>query len=77
MRRLTTLSLYTFAILAMVARLQKDLDRGLLGQEQRLLLAYMVEEMKESRRGCWKLWNTKKERIASEIYRWVRGSVSE
>ena len=77
LRRFTTLSLYTFAILAMVARMQKDLDRGLLTDESRLLLAYMVEEMKECRRRCLKLWNTKKERIGAEIYRWVRGSVSE
>uniref|UniRef100_A0A832EJX3 Acyl-CoA dehydrogenase n=1 Tax=Desulfacinum infernum TaxID=35837 RepID=A0A832EJX3_9BACT len=77
LRRFTTLSLYTFAILAMVARMQKDLDRGLLTDESRLLLAYMVEEMKECRRGCLKLWNTKKERIGAEIYRWVRASVSE
>ncbi len=77
LRRLTTLSLYTFAVLAMIARMQKDLDRGLLTGEQRLLLAYMVEEMKECRRGCLKLWNTRKERLAGDIYRWVRGAVSE
>ncbi|MEJ5349293.1 MAG: acyl-CoA dehydrogenase family protein [Desulfosoma sp.] len=77
LRRLTTLSLYTFAILAMLARMQKDLDRGLLQEEHRLLLAYMVEEMKEQRRGCLKLWNTKKERLTANIYRWIRGAVSE
>lgn len=77
LRRLTTLSLHTFAILAMSARMQKDLDRGLLTDESRLLLAYMVEEMKECRRQCLKVWNTKKERLTAEIYRWVRGSVSE
>lgn len=77
LRRLTTLSLYTFAVLAMLARMQKDLDRGLLGDEQRLLLAYMLEEMKECRWRCLRLWNTTKERIAADIYRWVRGAVSE
>lgn len=77
LRRLTTLSLYTFAVLAMIARMQKDLDRGLLNDEQRLILAYMVEEMKECRRGCLKFWNTRKERLAGDIYRWVRGVVSE
>lgn len=77
LRRWTTLSLYTFAVLAMLARLKKDWDRGLLRDEDRLLLAYMVEEMKECRRRCLRLWNTRKERIGAEIYRWVRGSVSE
>ncbi|ROQ90753.1 acyl-CoA dehydrogenase family protein [Desulfosoma caldarium] len=77
LRRLTTLSLYTYAILAMVARMQKDLDRGLLTDESRLLLAYMVEEMKACRRQCLRLWNTRKERLTGEIYRWVRGAASE
>ncbi|SHF58458.1 acyl-CoA dehydrogenase family member 9 [Desulfacinum infernum DSM 9756] len=72
LRRLTTLSLYTYAILAMLARMQKDLDRGLLSTEHRLLLDYMLQEMKERRRSCLRLWNTRKERLAARIFRWIR-----
>ncbi|SMC22428.1 acyl-CoA dehydrogenase family member 9 [Desulfacinum hydrothermale DSM 13146] len=72
LRRLTTLSLYTYAILAMLARMQKDLDRGLLSTEHRLFLDYMLEEMKECRRSCLRLWNTRKEKISARLFRWER-----
>ncbi len=60
LRRVTTLSLYTFGILSVLAKISKDLKAGVRNSSNLNLLRYLLEEAKEARCSCKRTLDTKK-----------------
>lgn len=69
MRRVNTLSLYTFGILALLARMTSQYPSNRAPQEDRNILGYFVEEAREARRENRRFWSTEKERWHVRIMR--------
>ncbi|MGA2225196.1 MAG: hypothetical protein ABSH41_12230, partial [Syntrophobacteraceae bacterium] len=69
LRRITTLSLYTFGILALLSRVdQKQKAKGLEPVDARILECF-VAEAKEARRQNRRFFDSKKERLNSALFR--------
>ncbi len=68
LRRITTLSLYLFAILAAIARISQDLRNGKQGQLDLDLLAFFLEEARESRVKNRRVIDTPKEKLGAIIF---------
>jgi len=69
LRRITTLSLYLFGLLALLARLTSDHKAGRLRQEDLHVLHYFLEEAKEARDKNRRLFFSKKEALHDRIFR--------
>jgi len=69
LRRITTLSLHTFGILALLAENDRKLKAGRLETRDLRILEYFVAEAKESRRKNFRLFDSKKERLNSALFR--------
>ncbi len=69
LRRITTLSLYTFGILALLSEMdQKQKSKGLEPTDLRILECF-VAEAKEARRQNRRFFDSKKERLNSALFR--------
>ena len=69
LRRVTTLSLYTFGILSILAKISKDLKAGVRNSSDLNLLKYFLEEAKEARCSSKRTLNTKKEKLGAAVLR--------
>jgi acyl-CoA dehydrogenase family member 9 len=65
LRRITTLSLYLFAILAVLAKLTAEEKSGRLKKEDLLRLQCLLEEAKEARRSNRRLLDSRKEKLSA------------
>jgi acyl-CoA dehydrogenase family protein 9 len=69
LRRVTTLSLYLFGILAVLAKMTADRRAGILNDGERRLLGYFLEEAEEARQQSAMIFSTKKEKLGAAIFR--------
>jgi acyl-CoA dehydrogenase family protein 9 len=69
LRRVTTLSLYLFGILAVLAKMTADRSAGILNDGERKILGYFLEEAEEAGRESAMVFSTKKERLGAAIFR--------
>ena len=77
LRRITTLSLYTFGVLALLSQVdQKQKTKGLEPKDLRILECF-VAEAKEARRQNRRFFDSKKERLNSALFREMVRSDSE
>jgi len=77
LRRITTLSLYTFGILALLSQMdQKQKAKGIEPVDARILECF-VAEAKEARRQNRRFFDSKKERLNSALFREMARSDSE
>jgi acyl-CoA dehydrogenase family member 9 len=67
LRRVTTLSLYLYGLLAVLAKLASEEKSGLLKKDHLTLLGYFLEEVKESRRQNRGLFDCRKERLTAAV----------
>jgi acyl-CoA dehydrogenase family protein 9 len=67
LRRVTTLSLYIFGILSVVAKISKDLKAGVRNNCDLNLLRYFLEEAKEARCSSKRTFDTKKEKFGAAV----------
>jgi acyl-CoA dehydrogenase family member 9 len=67
LRRITTLSLFLFGLLALLAKLAAEEKTGLLKEEDLLMLQYFLEEAKEARKRNRRFFDSRKERLLSNI----------
>ena len=67
LRRITTLSLYLFGLLALLAKLAADEKAGRLKEEDLLLLQYFLEEAREARKKNRRFFDSRKERLVANI----------
>jgi acyl-CoA dehydrogenase family protein 9 len=74
LRRITTLSVYMFALLAILARADKNGGNGLPRKEDIALLGYLIEEAKEARKQNKRLLDSKREKLHASI---VQGFIRE
>ena len=68
-RRITTLSLYTFGILALLFEADQKQRAGGLESGDVRILEYFVAEAKEERRKNNRLFDSRKERLCSALFR--------
>jgi acyl-CoA dehydrogenase family protein 9 len=71
LRRITTLSLYTFGLLALLCEAERKKTGGVLGKEDLLVLEYFIAEAGEARRKNYRLFDSRKERLGSELFKTV------
>jgi len=69
LRRITTLSLYLFGILAVLAKMTADRREGIFSDGERRILGYFLEEAEEAQRESAMIFSTKKERLGAAIFR--------
>jgi acyl-CoA dehydrogenase family protein 9 len=69
LRRITTLSLYTFGILALLSEADQKLKAGELEAGDLRILECFAAEAKEARRKNSRLFDSKKERLNSALFR--------
>jgi acyl-CoA dehydrogenase family protein 9 len=69
LRRITTLSLYMFGLLAILVRMNADHKLGSVKQEDLNLLRYFMEEAREARAQNRRLFDSKKEKLNEGIIR--------
>jgi len=69
LRRVTTLSLYLYGLLAVLAKLASEQKAGLLKKDDLILLGYFLEEVKESRKQNGRLFDSRKERSTASVAR--------
>jgi acyl-CoA dehydrogenase family member 9 len=67
LRRVTTLSLYLYGLLAVLARLASEENAGQLKKDDLTLLGYFLEEAKESRKQNRKIFDSRKERLTTSV----------
>ena len=68
LRRITTLSLYLFGILALLSRLSGDAGSSTLHEENLRLLDYFVEEAKEASKDARRIFDSRKEILNGRIF---------
>jgi acyl-CoA dehydrogenase family protein 9 len=68
LRRVTTLSLYTFGILSVLAKISKDLNAGVRNSSNLNLLRYLLEEAKVARCSSKRTLDTKKEKLGAAVF---------
>jgi len=69
LRRVTTLSLYLFGLLAVLARISYDVENGQKGQSDLDLLAFFAEEAREVREKNHRILDTRKEKMNAVVFR--------
>lgn len=69
LRRITTLSLYIFGILALLSQADEKQRSGTLEIEDLRIIEYFTAEARETRRNNFRLFDSKKERIISALFR--------
>jgi acyl-CoA dehydrogenase family member 9 len=67
LRRVTTLSLYLYGLLAVLAKLSSEENAGLLKKEDLTLLGFFLEEVKESRKQNRRIFDSRKERLTTSV----------
>lgn len=72
LRRISTLSVYCFGILCVLAKISADSRAGLDSKENIKLLSYYIEEARETRRGSVKYFDTAMERLSGSIFKSIR-----
>ncbi len=72
LRRVTTLSLYTFGILSVLAKISKDHKAGVLSSSDLNLLRYFLEEAKEARYSSKRTFDTKKEKLGTAVFHEIK-----
>jgi acyl-CoA dehydrogenase family protein 9 len=68
LRRITTLSLYLFGILALLSRLSGDPGPSTLHEENLRLLDYFVEEAREASKDARRIFDSRKEILNGRIF---------
>ncbi len=68
-RRITTLSLYTFGLLALIRETDIKHKAGVVGAEELRILQYFTAEAKQARKDNNKLFDSRKERVASALFK--------
>ena len=68
LRRVTTLSLYAFGILSVLAKISGDLKSGVPNSGDLNLLRYFLEEAKEARCNSTRIFDTKKEKLGAAVF---------
>jgi acyl-CoA dehydrogenase family protein 9 len=68
LRRVTTLSLYTFGVLSVLAKISGDLKSGVPDSGDLNLLRYFLEEEKEARCNSKRIFDTKKEKLGAAVF---------
>jgi acyl-CoA dehydrogenase family protein 9 len=69
LRRITTLSLYTFGLLALLSEAGQKREAGELRARDLLIMESFVTEAKEARRQNRRLFDSKRERLDSALFR--------
>ncbi|MGC9195625.1 MAG: acyl-CoA dehydrogenase family protein [Syntrophobacteraceae bacterium] len=69
LRRITTLSLYTFGLLALLRQTEIKQKAGALHAEDSILLQYFIAETKMARKANRRLLDSRRERLTSALYR--------
>jgi acyl-CoA dehydrogenase family protein 9 len=69
LRRITALSLYTFGLLALLSEARRKQKASALGKKDLCILEYFVAEAKEARRRDYRLFDSKRERLSSELFK--------
>lgn len=67
LRRVTTLSLYLYAIIAMLAKVESARKSGRNISADLDVLAYFLEEARQARKLNWRLFSTRRERLHQKI----------
>ena len=68
LRRVTTLSLYVFAIVSVLAKISRDLKKDVRNNSDLKLLRYFLEESKEAGCASKRIFDTKKEKLAAAVF---------
>ncbi len=76
-RRITTLSLYMFGILALLAKMREDEAAGKLSRDDLHVLEYFVREARAARRQNRHFFDSKKERLDAVVFRDLDDAVGE
>lgn len=69
LRRITTLSMYAFGVLAATAKIAADRAEGIANPEELHLLEYFLEEAKEARKANRRILASRKEKLSDLIYK--------
>lgn len=77
LRRITTLSLYTFGLLALLRQTDIKHKAGTVEAEDLILLQYFVAEAKTARKANGRLLDSRRERLVSALYQELSKSPSE
>jgi acyl-CoA dehydrogenase family protein 9 len=67
LRRVTTLSYYTYGLLALLAKMEADQKAGSSSEKDLHLLEFFMEEAKEVRKMNNRVWDSRKESLISRI----------
>jgi acyl-CoA dehydrogenase family member 9 len=67
LRRVTTLSLYFYGLVAVLAKLASEEKAGLLKKDDLTLLGYFLEEVEEIRKQNRRLFDSRKERLTASV----------
>jgi acyl-CoA dehydrogenase family protein 9 len=68
LRRITTLSLYTFGLLALLRQTDIKHKAGAVEAQDFILLQYFIAEAKTARKSNRNLWDSRRERLSSALY---------
>ncbi|MGO9136672.1 MAG: acyl-CoA dehydrogenase family protein [Syntrophales bacterium] len=68
LRRMTTLSLYAFSILSVLAKISADMKSGVPKSGDLDLLRYFLAEAKEARCKSTRIFDTKKEKLGTAVF---------
>lgn len=68
LRRVTALSLYSFGILSVLAKISRDMIAGSPKKSDLMILRCFLEEAKEARRGNKSILDTKKEKLGAALF---------
>jgi acyl-CoA dehydrogenase family protein 9 len=68
LRRVTTLSLYAFGILSVLAKISGDLKSGLPKSGDLNILRYFLEEVKAARCNNTRIFDTEKEKLGAAVF---------
>jgi acyl-CoA dehydrogenase family protein 9 len=68
LRRVTTLSLYAFGILSVLAKISGDLKAGVSRSGDLNLLKYFLQEAKEARCKSARIFDTEKEKLGATVF---------
>jgi acyl-CoA dehydrogenase family protein 9 len=68
LRRMTTLSVYSFGLIAVLAKLEADRRAGRRRAEDIMLLSYFIEEARAARAAGRQFFDTRQERLIGRIF---------
>jgi acyl-CoA dehydrogenase family protein 9 len=68
LRRVTTLSLYAFGVVSVLAKISADLKVGVAKSGDLNLLRYFLEEAKEARCKSTRIFDTEKEKLGAAVF---------